>query len=286
MNKPSVSIIGPGNWGTSLARALRANGVPLHEVILGTASRRSAAGYRKRARPVVLLDRAQLEADVLWLCVPDAAIAQVTGRLVRRVAARGSTLKGQIVVHSSGALGVSALRTAADAGASVGSVHPVMSFPTRTPVPLQGVPFGIEADAASRRVLNAIVRQIGGRPFAINASSKALYHAVGVLSSPLLVSHLVAAQQAAQLAGFSRSQARRLIEPIARATLDNVFLRGARKSFSGPIARGDVDTIRLHLQVLEPHPMLAGVYRSLALYALDALPTPGKKRVRRMLRSK
>ncbi len=143
------------------------------------------------------------------------------------------------------------------------------------------MPFGVEADAASRRILNAIVRRIGGRPFAIKAASKALYHAVGVLSSPLLVSHLAAAQQAAALAGFSPRQARRLIEPIARATLDNVFFRGAGKSFSGPIARGDVETIRLHLQALKPHPMLAGVYRSLALYALDALPAPGKKKALR-----
>jgi predicted short-subunit dehydrogenase-like oxidoreductase (DUF2520 family) len=161
-----------------------------------------------------------------------------------------------------------------------------MSFPTRNQVPLQGVPFGIEADAATRRILNAIVRQIGGRPFAIHGSGKALYHVAGMLSSPLLVSHLVAAQQAAALAGLSPRQARRLIEPIARATLDNVFLRGAGKSFSGPIARADVETIRLHLQALEPHPMLAGVYRSLAHFALDALPSPGKTEVRRLLRSK
>ena len=217
----SVSIIGPGNWGSSLVHALGVAGVPLHEVIVPAT-----------------LNRAQLEADILWLCVPDAAIAPVTRRLVRRVARRG--LKGQLVVHSSGALSSEVLQAAAKAGASVASVHPLMSFPTRTPVSLQGVPFGVEADAASRRILYAIVRRIGGRPFLIKGGSKALYHAVGMLSSPLLVSHLVAAQEAAALAGFSPRQARRLIEPIARATLDNVFLRGAGKSFSGPIARGDV----------------------------------------------
>jgi predicted short-subunit dehydrogenase-like oxidoreductase (DUF2520 family) len=260
----SVSIIGPGNWGSSLAHALRVAGVPLHEVIVPAT-----------------LNRAQLKADVLWLCVPDAAIAPVVGRLAKRVGARG--LKGQIIVHSSGALSCGVLKAAENVGASVASVHPVMSFPTRTPVPLQGVPFGVEADAAARRILYTIVRRIGGRPFSIKSGNKALYHAVGMLSSPLLVSHLVAAQQAAALAGFSPRQARRLIEPIARATLDNVFARGAAKSFSGPIARGDVQTIRLHLQALESHPMLARVYRSLALYALEALPGQGKKELRRLL---
>ena len=284
-SQPSVSIIGPGNWGSSLAHALGAAGVPLREVIVRAASRRSAV-KSVRSLPLTTLDRAQLDADVLWLCVPDSAIAQVTRRLVRQVAARASNLQGQIVVHSSGALSGQVLKIAAHAGASVASVHPLMSFPTRTPVALQGVPFAIEADGAARRILNRIVRRIGGRPFAIDAAGKTLYHAVGMLSSPLLVSHLVAAHQVAALAGFSPRQARRLIEPIARATLDNVFLRGAGKSFSGPIARGDVQTIRLHLRALKPHPMVAGVYRSGALYALEALPAPGKRELRRLLRQK
>ena len=161
-----------------------------------------------------------------------------------------------------------------------------MSFATRVPVSLQGVPFGVESDAASRRILNALVRRVGGRPFAVHAGSKALYHAVGVLSSPLLVSHLAAAHEAAILAGFTPQQARKLIEPIVRSTLDNFFLRGPGKSFSGPIARGDVQTIDLHLQALKPHPMLAGVYRSLALYALKTLPASGKEKLHSSLRRK
>ena len=279
----SVSIIGLGNWGSSLAHALATAGVSLHEVVSSQLSRVGRPAWT-RTLPLTTLDRAQLTADVLWLCVPDAAIERVTGRMVKRVGKRG--FKGQIVVHSSGALSALVLQAAARAGASVASVHPVMSFATRVPVSLQGVPFGVEAEAAGRRILNAIVRRAGGRPFAVTAASKALYHAIGVLSSPLLVSHLVAAHEAAALAGFTPQQAKRLIEPIVRATVDNFFLRGPGRSFSGPIARGDVQTIRLHLQALEPHPMLAGAYRSLALYALETLPAAGKKKLRSSVRRK
>jgi predicted short-subunit dehydrogenase-like oxidoreductase (DUF2520 family) len=274
--QPSVSIIGLGNWGSSLARALTDAQIPLREVVVP-----GGASARKTALPLTNLDRARLDADVLWLCVPDKAIARVTARLVRSAGDRG--LEDQIVVHSSGALSAGVLQAAAKAGASVGSMHPLMSFPTRTPVTIKGVSFAVEADPASSRVLNQLVRRIGGRPFAIKAANKALYHAVGVLSSPLLVSHLAAAYEAAARAGFSPRQARRLIEPIARATLDNFFRNGSARSFSGPIARGDVDTIRLHLQALKPHPILASVYRSLALYALDTLPSPGRKAGRKAL---
>ncbi len=281
----TISIIGSGNWGISLARALAEAGVGpdeiLDEVIVRLRKGRAPLESPFESR-VVTMSRARLTAGVLWLCVPDAAIARVTHQLVRRVAVRG--LKGQIVVHSSGALSSGVLDEAAQAGAAVASVHPVMSFPTRTPVPLQGVPFGVESDASTRRILNSVIRRVGGRPFAIEAGGKALYHAVGTLASPLLVSHLVAAQQAAALAGFTAREARQIIEPIVRATLNNVFSQGPARSFSGPIARGDVQTIRLHLQALKPHPMLAGVYRSLALYALDALPSTKKKALRKSLR--
>jgi predicted short-subunit dehydrogenase-like oxidoreductase (DUF2520 family) len=253
----SVTIIGLGNWGSSLAHALTAANVRLYPA------------------------SAPLSADILWLCVPDAAIAAAARRLVK---AHGAKLKGRIVVHSSGALNVEVLKAAAAVGASVASVHPLMSFPTRKPVGLRGVPFGVEAHPATRRTLNALIRRVGGQPFSVNGETKALYHAVGVLSSPLLVSHLVAAQQTAALAGFSPSQARKLMEPIVRATVDNVFRRGAENSVSGPIARGDGQTIRLHLQALEPHPMLADVYRALALYAVTTLPGPAKAQLKRELR--
>ena len=281
MKRPqrSVSLIGFGNWGSSLAHGLREAAVPLREIIVSAMGKHSGS----RGLPLTTLDRAQLDADILWLCVPDAAIERVTRNLVQRMKGRGSNLKGKIVVHSSGALDVQVLQAAVAAGASVASVHPVMSFPTRTSFPLGGVPFGVEAEPTTGRLLHTLVRRLGGRPFAIQASKKALYHAIGMLSSPLLVSHLVAAHQAASLAGFTPRQAQELIEPIARATLDNVFSKGPGQSFSGPIARGDGATIRLHLQALQAHPMLADVYRSLALYALEALPGQRKAQTRRVL---
>ena len=269
----SVSIIGPGNWGTSLLHALRSAGVPISEIIVRGKKRRPVLA---RGVPSRTLNQAALQADVLWLCVPDAALAGVAQSVALHATQMGKTLRGTIVVHSSGALGAEVLRPAEQAGASIASVHPLMTFPSRKPVALKGVPFGIEADEATRRRLSRLVRRLGGRPFTIQAGSKPLYHVVGTLASPLLVSHLVVAERAAALAGFSAREARALIEPIVRATVDNMFARGPDASFSGPIARGDLDTIRLHLRALQPHPMLASVYRSLALYAVEVLPGSGK----------
>jgi predicted short-subunit dehydrogenase-like oxidoreductase (DUF2520 family) len=258
----SVAVIGAGNWGSSLVNALiGAESGPV-EII-----RRS--GWR----------RVKLDARVIWICVPDAAIAEVAEKIAERSRRlRGeNALRGQIVAHSSGALGADVLEPARKARAQIAAVHPAMSFPTRRVVALEGVMFGVEArDAEVRRELNALVRRLGGVPFAMKAEGKALYHAAGMFASPLLVAELTAAMETARLAGLSDKTAQAWVRALAEVTVRNVFARGAAKSFSGPFARGDAETIRLHLQALEEHPILADVYRSLARQALEALPVKNR----------
>lgn len=260
----SVAVIGAGNWGSSLSAALRQSGIAPREVV-------GRADWR----------RAKLDARVLWLCVPDAAIEGVAEKVVAR---RGQNLREQIVVHSSGALPAAVLERARSAGARIAAAHPVMTFPTREVVLLAGVMFGIESrDAIARRELTALVRRLGGVPFAIKPEGKALYHAAGVLASPLLVSALVTAIETAQLAGLNERTATAWVRSLAEATANNVFTRGPGRSFSGPFARGDAETIRLHLQALVKHPVLAEVYRSLARHAVAALPVRNRRALIRAL---
>jgi predicted short-subunit dehydrogenase-like oxidoreductase (DUF2520 family) len=253
----SVAVIGTGNWGSSLVAALKAAGLGPREVV-------RRAGWK----------RARLDARVIWLCIPDAAIEETA----EKIAARRGDLRGQIVVHSSGALGAVVLEPARAAGARIAAVHPVMSFPTRRVVALRDVMFGVEAeDAAVRRELSALVRRLGGVPFAVRAETKALYHAAGIFASPLLVSALTAAMETAELAGLDEKTATEWVRALAEATVKNVFARGPEKSFSGPFARGDAGTIRLHLQALEKHPILTDVYRSLAVHAIRSLPVKNRR---------
>ncbi len=269
--KTDIAIIGLGNWGTSLAAALTRARIPLSEVIV---RRRKPSS----SLPTVSWKNAALDARILWLCVPDSAISDVAAQIARhRAGLGGEGLRGQIVVHSSGALAVDALDVARRApdnryGAAIASIHPVMTFPTRNPVPLDGVLFGVEAASpAARRTLHQVIRRLGGRPFDVASKNKALYHAAGTLASPLLVSELSAAIETARLAGLDARTAVQWVEALATATSRNLFARGPSRSFSGPFARGDAPTIHLHLQALQKHPILADVYRSLALHALATL---------------
>lgn len=258
----SVAVVGAGNWGGSLVAALGSARLGPDEVV--------GRDWR----------RAKLDARVIWICVPDTAIGEVATQIAERSRRlRGeSGLRGQIVVHSSGALPAAVLEPARQAGARIAAVHPVMSFPTRRIVPLKGVMFGVEArEEAVRRELSALVRRLGGVPFAVKAETKALYHAAGSLASPLLVSTLVAAIETAELAGLEAKTATAWVRALAEATVTNVFARGPERSFSGPFARGDAETIRLHLKALRKHRILADVYRSLARNAIEALPVKNRR---------
>jgi predicted short-subunit dehydrogenase-like oxidoreductase (DUF2520 family) len=217
--------------------------------------------------------------------VPDSAIASTAAQIVIKIASRRPDLHGQIVVHSSGALTVDALEAARRAGARVASVHPAMTFPTRNAVPLDGVFFGVEtAHTATRRTLHAVIRKFAGQPFDIASKNKALYHVAGTLASPLLVSELTAAIETTRLAGLDRKTATRWVEALAVATSKNLFSQGPARSFSGPFARGDAETISMHRQALEKHPILAALYGSLAVHALDTLPVQNAKALAEALR--
>jgi predicted short-subunit dehydrogenase-like oxidoreductase (DUF2520 family) len=248
-----VAVMGLGNWGSSLAAALEAAGFLVDRVHVRRHSSRS-----------------KLDARVLWLCVPDAAIADTAGWLVRQ---RGD-LRGQVVVHSSGALDRSVLADAERAGARTASVHPMMSFPTRRLVDVRGTRFAVEVkDEATHNQLFTLLRRIGGRPFAIDSKGKAMYHAGAMFGSPLLVATLAAGVQAMREAGIDQGEALALLGPMAAATVANVQKQGLARSFSGPLARGDAATVKLHRQALAKHPLIAQVYDSLAQVAAKNLPS-------------
>lgn len=252
-------MLGLGNWGTSLAAAL--DGASL-------------LAMRSHAKPASRLRG--LDASILWLCVPDTAISATA----ERIAAQRSDLRGKLVVHSSGALDRQALHVLQGKGARTASVHPMMSFPSRRVVSLGGTRFAIEAaEPSTLRILRAIVRRIGGQPFSIQGSGKALYHAGAMFGSPLLLAALDAGVRCLEAAGLPEPEALALLCPMAAATIANAQLRGLQRSFSGPLARGDAAAIQLHRQALLPHPLEAQVYRALGALAARDLPSTDRSRI-------
>ncbi|HEY7617119.1 MAG TPA: Rossmann-like and DUF2520 domain-containing protein [Terriglobales bacterium] len=279
--KPSIAIVGPGSLGSAMASSLRRAGYRITEVISreGRASRQRA---KRLARTVsaraTVITNPQLNANIVWLCVPDREIAACAQSLQNATA-----WKGKIAFHSSGALTSDELNALKRKGTSVASLHPMMTFVPGVRPALDGVSFALEGDASAVRAARRIVRDLGGQSFVIRKQQKPAYHAWGAFASPLLVSALVTAEQVAGAAGLGREAARKMMLPIVRQTLANYAKRGPAGAFSGPIVRGDAETLRKHLMVLGRIPGAKDVYLSLARSALRNLPTRNEKLLKKVL---
>jgi len=279
--KPSLAIVGPGRLGTALALELRRPGYSISEIV----SRDTVASKRKArelARKVdaqsSTSDSAHLDADLVWFCVPDREIAAASQQL-----ATATVWKKKIAFHSSGALASDELKALRRRGASVASVHPLMTFVSGSIPSLRGVPFAVEGDAAAVRAARRIVRNLGGEAFTIRKQHKAAYHAWGAFTSPLLVATLVTGERLARAAGLSAVEARKKMLPIVRQTITNYETLGPAGAFSGPIVRGDAEIVRKHLKVLKKVPQARHVYMALARAALQYLPVRNRARLKKAL---
>ncbi|MDT4893352.1 MAG: hypothetical protein QOE97_2387 [Pseudonocardiales bacterium] len=255
-----VGIVGAGRVGSALGAALARAG---HQIVAVSAV--SAESLRRAERmlpgaPVLPADDVVTAADFVLLSVPDDALRP----LVTGLASTGAWRPGQLVAHTSGARGIAVLDAAAARGVLPLALHPVMTFAGR-PEDLDriaGASFGVTADDELRPVAEALVVEMGGEPVWVPESARPLYHAALTIGS----NHLVTLVNDALgvLAGAGVDQPGRLLAPLLSASLDNV-LRLGDAALTGPVSRGDVDTVKAHVRTLhEQAPGAVAAYVAMA----------------------
>jgi len=276
--KPKIAIVGAGNLGSALVQSLHAAGYRIPEIVSrGSSSRTRQLAARIGSR-VTSFEHPEITADLVWFCVPDHVVASSAQALAETV-----TWQRRTALHSSGALSSSVLQPLAQRGARTGSVHPFMTFVPDVTPSLAGVSFAVEGERRAISLAKRIVTDLGGRTFPITEKDKALYHAWGVFASPLLTALLALTEEVARAVGVSRREARFYTAPIAQQTVQNYARRGPAAGFSGPLIRGDVATVRRHLDALRRIPGAKEVYRALARSALRNLPAKNRKALKQVL---
>jgi predicted short-subunit dehydrogenase-like oxidoreductase (DUF2520 family) len=264
----TLNIIGAGHLGRVLGKLFAASGAFLVQDVLTRSggSAREAAGFIGAGRAVDSL-QAIRRADAIMLAVTDDQIEPVCSAL-----AQTGMLNGVLVFHCSGAKSSAVLAAAADKGALTASVHPVRSFadPDSVARDFAGTLCGIEGDPRALALLEPAMAAIGARLVPIDAAAKTVYHAASVFASNYLVTVLDAALRAYQAAGIPEQVARELAGPLATETLENVLRLGPRAALSGPIARGDFDTVARQQAALDAWDTPTGqLYRELAAATAD-----------------
>jgi predicted short-subunit dehydrogenase-like oxidoreductase (DUF2520 family) len=217
-------------------------------------------------------------AGVLWITMPDGAIAKVAAELASR-----QSWRGRFVFHCSGALTSDVLEPLRAKGAKVASVHPVMTFAANTVPDLRGVAFGLEGDTAAVGVARRIVKDLGGVPVEVRNEDKVMYHAFGAFASPLVIGLMAALEDVGAAAGFERNKLRAIAGPLLRQTLENYLEHGGSVAFTGPFVRGDVAVIERHLEALRETPLAREVYLALAKVALKNLPVKNRDGVKKAI---
>lgn len=246
--RPFTGIVGGGAVGTALAVALSRAGWPVHAVASRDPERRArlaaaAGGARAFAEPQALIE----EVELIVLAVPDDAV----GPLAETV----RMYSGQAMIHTSGALGAEVLGPAMAAGTQIGAFHPLVAFADteRAVAALHGATVAIEGDDQLAALLAEMAEAIGATAVRLAPGSKSAYHAAAVLAAGGFVALLDAIAELGRVAGLDEAGALAIYGPLIEGTLGNARALGIRAALTGPMTRGDVGTLRVHLDALRLH---------------------------------
>jgi len=193
------------------------------------------------------------ESDILLLTVPDDVLPGLAEELAAHVR------PGQLVLHTSGRLGAGVLAPLASAGARTVACHPAMTFAGVEADVERRCVFGLTAADTEREAAEALVADLGGTPMWIAEADRVAYHAALAHGANHLVTLVAQAMDALRSVGAQDPAA--VLRPLLSAALDNTLAYGDA-ALTGPIARGDAEAVRDHLDALDE--TTAQTYRALA----------------------
>ena len=276
MATTTLNIIGCGRVGRALARLWAQDGAFRIQDALDRRLEQSQAAVAFIGQGRALEAIGQMRGADAWMLTPpdDQIVACCT-----ELAASGRLAAGNIVFHCSGALPSRDLAPAAARGAVVASVHPLKSFadPASAAQTFGGTHCAAEGDAAALAVLRPAFERIGGIVSEIDPGFKTVYHAASVIVCNYLTALLETGLRCYEKSGFERGTALRMMEPLVRETLDNVFKLGTVQALTGPIARGDHAVVAHQLEALGAwEPRIAAIYRQLGAVAVELARAQGK----------
>ena len=269
---PKIGFIGAGTVGTALAITLHERGYAV--IAVASRSKSSADRLASRVPECKSFEKKQSVADVaelVFITTPDDVIAQVAAEL--------NWHQGQSVAHCSGAHSLDILEPARKAGAQAGAFHPLQTFANVAHAikNLPGSTFGLEAEGELLDTLKGMAQDLDGTWVKLGAGDKVLYHTAAVFACNYLVTLMKMATDLWQTFGVPTPEATRALLPLLRGTINNLENVGLPNCLTGPIARGDLGTIKKHLEALDKlAPALLSAYRELGLQTIPVALGKGK----------
>jgi predicted short-subunit dehydrogenase-like oxidoreductase (DUF2520 family) len=261
MSIPSLNIIGAGRVGQTLGKLF--HNQQCFEIAgifnKNFNSARKAVDFIGAGKAYIAIEDLPL-SDATMITTPDGEIESIAFLLKDKTSLKPHS----IIFHCSGSAPSEVLSPLKTHGIQIASVHPIMTFanPAVSFGHFDGVHCAFEGDVGAFALLERAFTQIGGLVFKIATEKKSIYHAATTVACNCLVALMDIAAELFVEAGLSREKALAAMQPIVKKTINNIFSLDAVHALTGPIARGDIKTIRAHVDSLEDT-YAASVYKIL-----------------------
>jgi predicted short-subunit dehydrogenase-like oxidoreductase (DUF2520 family) len=266
--KNNIAILGFGRVGAAVGFLLQSKGYTVSAVASRSSNPFTKGSAYTEGNIYTDFVQAASSADDIFITTPDDAIASTC----KTISEGGAIQRGKRVIHMSGACDLSVLDSAREAGGLVGCIHPLQTFAdTESAIRhLPGSTFGITADEKMKSWVLQIVKDLGGKPLFISEKDKPLYHAAACVASNYLVTLMSIVERLFVSVGFDRKDAVDSFLPLVKATINNIERMGTAQALTGPISRGDIETLKKHLRAIDSKcPDLSDVYRTLGIHTVD-----------------
>jgi len=271
MFSKKISLIGAGRAGFAIAALLANQGYKFLSVIDKNPEKGKRCGNAVSAvKYGTSLSDLDNNYDFLIIAVPDMEIEKVSSQL----AGSGMVRSGSVIAHLSGAAGSDILDECRQRGASVASMHPCMTFTENRDNYINSFYLALEGDKKACDELSEVIISIGNKPFIISRKDKPLYHAACVTVSNFLVTLFSAGTEMIRMQESEVPV--NVFLPLIKQTIDNIEKSGAERALTGPVSRGDIETVNKHINILKSQkPELALMYAALGLQSISIAEKQG-----------
>jgi predicted short-subunit dehydrogenase-like oxidoreductase (DUF2520 family) len=280
-DKSSVSIIGAGRLGGALAIALARKDYKIAALVTRKIETATRIAQQISPRPEIVTAENLVKlpsSEIVFIAAPDPQIEPTAAVL----AANPNFNSETVFLHTSGSLSSDILRKLNEKGASVGSLHPLVSVSDSIAgaEKFANAFFCVEGERRAVAAAKQIAADLGGESFEINPEFKTLYHAAAVMTAGHLVALFDVAAQTLSDCGIEKTDARRILLPLAQSALENLGRQTPAAALTGTFARADVETMRNHLAALQANETALRVYVELGKRSLELAGEQGADAVK------
>ncbi|MCB9480374.1 MAG: DUF2520 domain-containing protein [Desulfobacteraceae bacterium] len=273
MNK-KTGIIGTGRLGKNLLYYLIEKKVEISGIFNSDQKTSEKTREITGAKFFSNLDELVKASDIIFLTTPDDIIEKTADKISKSEI----EIKDKFFFHCSGSLPSTILSSLKSKGAFTASLHPLQSFAglSASKNPFRGIIMGIEGDSEAVDTGKNLAIVLGSLPYTLKTEGKSLYHAAAVIASNYLVTLTDISLTFLEAAGIEKEKGLHIITPLIKGTLENIISKGTKKALTGPVARGDSQTIASHRKaILESIPDMDNFYKTMCIHTVKIAEDSG-----------